>query len=65
MKITRHLALVGAAGLLTACAGAAARSRPAAAAGAADGNWVGGQRTRDLQSYPTTYNAGAGTVTIG
>ena len=32
---------------------------------AADGNWVGGQRTRDLQSYPTTYNAGAGTLTIG
>ncbi|HKG94029.1 MAG TPA: Rieske 2Fe-2S domain-containing protein, partial [Gemmatimonadaceae bacterium] len=24
---------------------------------AKDGNWVGGQRTRDLQSYPTTYNA--------
>ena len=32
---------------------------------AADGNWTGGQRTRDLQSYPTTYNAGAGTLTIG
>ena len=30
-----------------------------------DGNWTGGQRTRDLQSYPTTYNAGAGTLTIG
>jgi Rieske Fe-S protein len=25
----------------------------------------GGQRTRDLQSYPVTYNAGAGTLTIG
>ncbi len=32
---------------------------------AADGNWTGGQRTRDLQSYPTSYNAGAGTLTIG
>ena len=32
---------------------------------APDGNWVGGQRTRDLQSYPTSYNAGAGTLTIG
>lgn len=32
---------------------------------AADGNWVGGQRTRDLQSYPVAYDAGAGTLTIG
>jgi Rieske Fe-S protein len=32
---------------------------------AADGNWIGGQRTRDLQSYPVAYNAGAGTLTIG
>lgn len=32
---------------------------------AADGNWTGGQRTRDLQSYPAVYNAGAGTLTIG
>ncbi len=32
---------------------------------AADGNWTGGQRTRDMQSYPATYNAGAGTLTIG
>lgn len=32
---------------------------------AADGNWTGGQRTKDMQSYPTTYNAGAGTITIG
>lgn len=30
-----------------------------------DGNWTGGQRTRDLQAYPTSYNAGAGTLTIG
>lgn len=29
------------------------------------GNWTGGQRTRDLQSYPTVYNAGSGTLTIG
>ena len=29
------------------------------------GNWTGGQRTRDLQAYPTAYNAGAGTLTIG
>lgn len=29
------------------------------------GNWTGGQRTRDLQSYPVVYNAGAGTLTIG
>ena len=32
---------------------------------AADGNWIGGQRTRDLQSYPVAYDAGAGTLTIG
>ncbi len=32
---------------------------------AADGNWIGGQRTRDMQSYPVAYNAGAGTLTIG
>jgi Rieske Fe-S protein len=32
---------------------------------AADGNWIGGQRTKDLQSYPVTHNAGAGTLTIG
>ena len=32
---------------------------------APDGNWTGGQRTKDLQSYPTSYNAGAGTLTIG
>ena len=29
------------------------------------GNWTGGQRTRDLQSYPTVYNAGSGSLTIG
>ena len=32
---------------------------------ASDGNWISGQRTRDLQAYPTTYNAGAGTLAIG
>jgi Rieske Fe-S protein len=32
---------------------------------AANGSWTGGQRTRALQSYPTVYNAGAGTLTIG
>ncbi len=32
---------------------------------AADGNWVGGQRTRDLQSYPVAYDASTGTLTIG
>jgi Rieske Fe-S protein len=32
---------------------------------APDGNWTGGQRTKDMQSYPTSYNAGAGTLTIG
>lgn len=32
---------------------------------AADGNWIGGQRTRDLQSYPVAYDPGAGTLTIG
>jgi Rieske Fe-S protein len=32
---------------------------------ASDGNWTGGQRTRDLQSYPVAYDAGAGTLTIG
>lgn len=29
------------------------------------GKWIGGQRTRNLQSYPTTYSAGTGTLTIG
>lgn len=29
------------------------------------GNWTGGQRTRDLQSYPTAYNANTGSLTIG
>lgn len=30
-----------------------------------DGNWVGGMRTKDMQSYPTVYDQGAGTLTIG
>lgn len=29
------------------------------------GQWVGGQRTGNLTSYPTTYDATAGTVTVG
>jgi cytochrome b6-f complex iron-sulfur subunit len=29
------------------------------------GAWVGGQQTRSLPSYPATYDATAGTVTIG
>jgi nitrite reductase/ring-hydroxylating ferredoxin subunit len=29
------------------------------------GHWMGGQRTSSLTSYPTQYNAAAGTVTIG
>lgn len=29
-----------------------------------DGNWVGGQRTRDLTPFAVVYNAGAGTLTI-
>lgn len=29
------------------------------------GKWTGGQRTRNLQSYPTTYTASTGTLTIG
>jgi Rieske Fe-S protein len=29
------------------------------------GQWVGGQRTSNLVSYPVTYNAAAGTVTVG
>lgn len=32
---------------------------------ASDGNWTGGQRTRDLQSYPTSYNSATGMLTIG
>lgn len=31
---------------------------------AADGNWIGGQRTRDLNQYAVVYDAGAGTLTI-
>jgi nitrite reductase/ring-hydroxylating ferredoxin subunit len=29
------------------------------------GNWTGGQRTKDLQSYPTVYTASSGSLTIG
>ena len=29
------------------------------------GHWMGGQRTSSLTSYPTQYNAAAGTVTVG
>jgi Rieske Fe-S protein len=29
------------------------------------GRWMGGQRTSSLTSYPTQYNAAAGTVAIG
>lgn len=29
------------------------------------GQWTGGQRTSNLRSYPATYDAAAGTVTIG
>lgn len=31
---------------------------------AADGHWIGGQPTTSLHTYPTSYDAGAGTVTI-
>jgi len=30
-----------------------------------NGQWTGGQRTNNLRSYPTTYDASAGTVTVG
>jgi cytochrome b6-f complex iron-sulfur subunit len=29
------------------------------------GTWTGGQRTSNMRSYPTTYDAAAGTLTIG
>jgi Rieske Fe-S protein len=29
------------------------------------GQWVGGQRTTNMYSYPTTYDAAADTLTIG
>jgi nitrite reductase/ring-hydroxylating ferredoxin subunit len=29
------------------------------------GDWIGGQRTSNLRSYPTQYDAAAGTVTVG
>lgn len=31
---------------------------------AADGSWIGGQRTRDLRAYDVAHDAGAGTLTI-
>ena len=31
----------------------------------ANGTWVGGQRTSNLRSYPTSYDATSGTLTIG
>lgn len=31
----------------------------------ANGTWTGGQRTSSLRSYPTTYDAAAGTLTVG
>jgi len=31
----------------------------------AAGQWVGGQRTSNMRSYSTTYDAAAGTITIG
>jgi len=30
-----------------------------------NGQWIGGQRTNNLTSYPATYNATAGTITVG
>ena len=30
-----------------------------------NGQWTGGQRTNNLRSYPATYDASAGTVTVG
>jgi hypothetical protein len=32
---------------------------------AADGTWIGGERTRGLRSYSTTYDSTAGTITVG
>jgi cytochrome b6-f complex iron-sulfur subunit len=29
------------------------------------GTWVGGQRTSNLRSYPTTFDSTTGTLTIG
>jgi cytochrome b6-f complex iron-sulfur subunit len=29
------------------------------------GTWVGGQQTSSMRSYPTTYDAAAGTITVG
>jgi len=30
-----------------------------------NGQWIGGERTSNLVSYPVTYNAAAGTLTVG
>lgn len=30
-----------------------------------NGQWIGGQRTSNLRSYPVTYDSAAGTVTVG
>jgi Rieske Fe-S protein len=30
-----------------------------------NGQWIGGERTSNLASYPVTYNAAAGTLTVG
>ena len=30
-----------------------------------NGTWVGGQRTSNMRSYPVTYDAAAGTLTVG
>ena len=32
---------------------------------AADGTWIGGERTSSLRSYSTTYDSAAGTITVG
>lgn len=32
---------------------------------AADGSWTGGERTSGLRAYATTYDAAAGTITVG
>ena len=31
----------------------------------ADGTWIGGQPTSSLRSYATSYDAAAGTITVG
>ena len=32
---------------------------------AADGTWIGGERTGSLRSYTTAYDSAAGTITVG